>query len=193
MEGKSETQTEHEIIVSGDMTIGEAVRKFPETIEIMSSYGLHCVGCGSNYSETIEEGAMGHGMPEAAVSKMLAEMNEAISGREENFSETVCLTAAAAEKIRGLMKKEGKEGWGLKVSATKGGCSGNTYVMDFQKGAEESDIATNEKGLEVYIARENHALLKGIRIDYVEGLQGAGFKIVNPNASHSCGCGQSFH
>lgn len=64
--------------IAKDMTLGEVVVKFPETVKIMMSYGLHCVGCHVAAYETIEQGSAAHGMDEAQIKKMLKEMNAAL-------------------------------------------------------------------------------------------------------------------
>ncbi len=68
--------------VTKEMTLGEVITKFPQTAEIMLKYGLHCVGCHVATSETIEQGAMAHGMDEAKLEEMLKEMNE-VAGQDE--------------------------------------------------------------------------------------------------------------
>ncbi len=68
--------------ISKDMALGEVVSKFPETVEIMLNYGLHCVGCHVAAFETIEQGAKTHGMKEEELEKMLAEMNKAAENKK---------------------------------------------------------------------------------------------------------------
>src|SRR3989338_5214633 len=62
-----------------DMTIGDVVEKYPETAEVMLGYGLHCVGCAVNPYETIEQGAMGHGMSKETIDSLLADINLAVT------------------------------------------------------------------------------------------------------------------
>ena len=64
--------------ISKDMTLGEVVAKFPQSVEVMLNYGLHCVGCHVAAYETVEQGAKAHGMPDQDIKKMLAEMNKAV-------------------------------------------------------------------------------------------------------------------
>ncbi|MFH1586322.1 MAG: DUF1858 domain-containing protein [Candidatus Diapherotrites archaeon] len=68
--------------VTKEMTLGEVITKFPQTAEIMLKYGLHCVGCHVATSETIEQGAMAHGLDEEKIEAMLKEMNE-VAGQDE--------------------------------------------------------------------------------------------------------------
>jgi hybrid cluster-associated redox disulfide protein len=64
--------------ITKDMTLGEAVSRYPQTMEVLFSYGLHCIGCHVSAYETIEQGAMAHGIDEKGVKKMVEEMNKKI-------------------------------------------------------------------------------------------------------------------
>tara|TARA_Y100000310_G_scaffold57396_1_gene52598 strand:+ start:7952 stop:8515 length:564 start_codon:yes stop_codon:yes gene_type:complete len=185
---KQETQQEEKI--NADMNIGEVVARFPETAEVMIGYGLHCVGCHVNPYESIQQGAAAHGMKQETIDGMLKEMNEAVSGTEEK---DINLSESAAKKFTELMEKEDKKGWGLKFTITPGGCSGYTYEMDFAEKPEKNDKIIEEKGMKVFVEEGIIPEIKGVKIDYTEGLQGTGFRITNPNASSTCGCGKSFH
>ncbi len=177
--------------ITKDMTIGEVVAKYPETAEIMMGYGLHCIGCHVNPYESIEGGALGHGMSPETVQQMVKEMNEAAAG--SNDGKEINLSDSAVKKFAELMEKEGKAGWGLKFTVEPGGCSGFSYVMDFADKPTETEITVVEKGMKVFMDKEVLPMVKGVRIDYADGLNGSGFKISNPNAQGSCGCGKSFH
>ncbi len=104
----------------------------------------------------------------------------------------VTLTDAAAEKVKSMMAKEGKEGFALRVGVVTGGCAGLSYEMKFQKNPYDNDTVFEQKGLKVIVNQESEAFLKGIQIDYIDTLKESGFKYKNPNASSSCGCGTSF-
>ena len=176
--------------ITKDMNIGEVVARYPETAEIMLGYGLHCIGCHVNPYESIEAGAFGHGMGKETVEQMVGEMNEAVAGFEER---DIVLSEAAVKKFSELMEKEGKAGWGLKFSVEPGGCSGYSYAMDFAKEPAENEKVLSEKGMKVFVDKNVFPMVKGVRIDFVDGLSGVGFKISNPNAQGTCGCGKSFH
>ncbi len=190
-EGHSHSNEGAEGQINGDMNIGEVVARFPETAEIMTSYGLHCVGCHVNPYESIKNGAMGHGMKAETVEAMLKEMNEAVAGIDDDRD--ILLSDSAVKKFSELMEKEGKASWGLKFTVEPGGCSGNTYVMDFAEKPEANEKTVTEKGMKVFVEKDVFSMVKGVRIDYSDGLNGSGFKITNPNASKTCGCGKSFH
>lgn len=81
---------------------------------------------------------------------------------------------------------------GLKVSVQPGGCSGFSYGLEFQEAPDEGDVTLETKGVKLFMAGQTAPLLNGITIDYVDSLMGGGFKIENPNAQSTCGCGKSF-
>ncbi len=106
----------------------------------------------------------------------------------------VSLTAKAAEKVKEYMKeenKDAKDGYGLRVMVMPGGCAGYQYGLDFDK-EQKGDIVVKEQGLTLFVDKKSAGHLLGTTVDFVDGLHGAGFKISNPNAKQSCGCGNSF-
>lgn len=104
----------------------------------------------------------------------------------------VKITAGAATKINEIREAEGIEGtMGLRLRVVGGGCAGFSYDLYFDEAAEVDrrfDIA----GVNVVVDEMSLMYLVGVEIDYVEGLQGAGFKFNNPNVKSTCGCGSSF-
>jgi|SRR5262245_57450047 len=102
------------------------------------------------------------------------------------------ITPRAVAQIRALMKAEGAQAAGLRVSVKASGCSGLEYVMEFADRARPTDQAFQAEGLQVFVDVESAAYLEGVRLDWGEGLLGSGFKFTNPNASKTCGCGKSF-
>ena len=104
----------------------------------------------------------------------------------------ITLTDSAASKVRELIDAEGDPSLALRVAVRPGGCSGFSYEMFF-----DSDVATDDEqatfsGVTVIVDPSSSQLLFGATLDYKDGLQQAGFSINNPNATRSCGCGQSF-
>ena len=185
-------------IITKDMTMGEIIEKYPFAAEVMLSYGLHCVGCHVNPYETLEKGALGHGMSDEEITSLLQELNDIAKTHKEDVKEAVDLSDAkititkfAAEKVSELMKSQHKEGYGLRVTVVSGGCSGKMYAMDFEKTPVDDDFVFEENGVKVFVDPKSMEFLNGTNIDYTEGLQGAGFKLDNPNAKSSCGCGKS--
>lgn len=102
------------------------------------------------------------------------------------------LTAKAVEMAKKALEKEGLSGWGLRVGVVGGGCSGLSYNMNFEESPKADDLVFDIDGLKVFVDEMSVQYLKGMTIDYVTGLHGAGFKFLNPNASRTCGCGSSF-
>lgn len=104
---------------------------------------------------------------------------------------TVAVTENAARRINAVMAKEGP-GSMLRVSVAGGGCSGFQYVFDVDREKREDDVVIERDGATVLIDETSLDLLSGSTIDFVDDLVGQSFRITNPNASSSCGCGTSF-
>lgn len=104
----------------------------------------------------------------------------------------IVLTAKAVEMVKNVMAEEKLEGHGIRVGVVGGGCSGFQYSMDFEKAGNAGDLTFEQDGVKFFVDPMSSMYLQGVTIDYVSGLQGAGFKFNNPNAKQTCGCGQSF-
>jgi iron-sulfur cluster assembly protein len=104
----------------------------------------------------------------------------------------VTLTDIAAQKVHEFMAGQGAEGdVGLRVGVKGGGCSGFQYALAFDK-AKEDDNVFEVDGVAVIVDKVSMQFVFGSEVDYVEGLQGAGFQVNNPNVVAACGCGSSF-
>lgn len=104
----------------------------------------------------------------------------------------VMITPTAATKINEIRDAEGIEtGMALRLRVVGGGCAGFSYDLYFDEGTEV-DRALEIAGVKVVVDEMSLMYLVGVEIDYVEGLQGAGFKFNNPNVKSTCGCGSSF-
>ena len=110
---------------------------------------------------------------------------------QERTDSLVSLTPAAAAKIRGLMAEEPDVSV-LRVAIEGGGCSGFQYGLGFDRGAQEGDHEFQCEGVTVVVDPFSAPYLRGATVDYLETIQESGFKIDNPNAVSSCGCGHSF-
>ncbi len=176
--------------VTADMTMGDIVKQFPAAIPVIQSAGLHCVGCHVAYWETLSDGCKAHGMSEEDVQHLLEKINHAIS--QPSPSVPLSVSSPAVAKLKELLSRENKVGWGLRVRVVKGGCAGNAYEMDFEEKKRADDTVVTEGGLSFFISPDSLPLVTGARIDYFDGLKGAGFSIRNPNAQATCGCGSSF-
>ncbi len=102
------------------------------------------------------------------------------------------LTPLAAEKIIELMGQRGTPAMGLRLGVRGGGCSGNSYFMEYCDAAGTGDEVFESHGVKLVVDSRSLALLAGTEVDFVTGLMGSGFKFNNPNVRHSCACGESF-
>ncbi len=102
------------------------------------------------------------------------------------------VTTPASAKVKELLAAEGNEQLALRVAVRPGGCSGFSYEMFFDSEFADDDTLSDADGVKVVVDAASAPYLKGASLDYKDGLQGAGFAINNPNATKSCGCGQSF-
>jgi len=103
------------------------------------------------------------------------------------------VTAPAAERIRDLLDKEGKlDSHGLRLKVIGGGCSGLRYELAFDDRVNENDTELEVSGVRVLVDEKSALYLVGTTLDFVDTLQESGFKMLNPNAKTTCGCGESF-
>ncbi|MEK6808522.1 MAG: iron-sulfur cluster assembly accessory protein, partial [Nanoarchaeota archaeon] len=191
---KMETKTISRI--TKDLTIGELVERYPEIVDTLMGFGVHCVGCHVSPYETLEQGLMGHGMTEQDVELAISTLNNVLDTKlkeaeveDKIESQGVTITEKGVEKVKELMKKENKtDDHGLRIEVLPGGCAGMSYDMSFDNKEREGDKLFIQDGLKIFVDKDSLKFLNGLRVDYVDSLQGSGFKIDNPNATKSCGC-----
>jgi iron-sulfur cluster assembly protein len=107
---------------------------------------------------------------------------------------SISLTKKAEEKVREIMTEQPEPYAGLRIQVVGGGCSGFQYRMGFDKTFnDQSDNIFEFSGLKVFIDKASLAYMDGAEVDYVDSLDGAGFKFNNPNVAGTCGCGSSFN
>ena len=102
------------------------------------------------------------------------------------------VTPAAVAVIKNLLQERNIPDYSLRVFVTGGGCSGMQYGMSFEENAREYDNVVSVDGVSLLVDPTSQVYLEGARIDFVDSLIGGGFRIDNPNAVSSCGCGSSF-
>jgi iron-sulfur cluster assembly accessory protein len=102
------------------------------------------------------------------------------------------LTPKAVEKVKEILTRQQPQPQGLRVSVVGGGCSGFSYQMNFENESNGIDKVFEFEGLKVFVDQASLMYLNGTKIDYIETLEGAGFKFDNPNVKTTCGCGSSF-
>ena len=102
------------------------------------------------------------------------------------------LTETAKSKVQEILNSQDPKPAGLRISVVGGGCSGFSYSMAFENTPGMLDKTYNFDGLQVFIDQASMLYLDGARVDYVESMEGSGFKFDNPNVKSTCGCGSSF-
>ncbi len=111
---------------------------------------------------------------------------------EQTQTDQITITEAAALAVSELLTKRNLEGYALRVFVAGGGCSGFQYGMALEGNIRDTDLVYNQHGVQVVVDEISIDYLNGSTIDFVDEIMGSGFKIENPNAVASCGCGNSF-
>lgn len=183
-----------------DMTIGDVVEKYPESAEVMLGYGLHCVGCAVNPYETIEQGAMGHGMSRELIDTMLDDINLMVTKQPEYplNPEGITLSPRAVDTLEAIAEADGKQGHGLKIKATEVD-GALDYFLDLVEKPEAGDKTLEWDGLKMFMDEASFALMNPSLIDFVKMPEGEGFKVISlkpgekkaveTGCGDSCGCG----
>ena len=102
------------------------------------------------------------------------------------------VTPVAVNKVKEIMAQQNPQPLGLRVAVVGGGCSGFSYQMNFENQINPIDKTFEFDGLKVIVDQASWMFLKGTKLDFVDSLEGSGFKFDNPNAKTTCGCGHSF-
>ncbi len=180
-------------MITRDMTIEEIFKRFPSKSQKLASEmtksGLHCVGCSAATWETLEAGMYSHGFSDPEIDKLIGGLNKILQEKED--LSTVTLTEKAATKFLSILKEEQKEGWGIRLGEKAASCSDFEYFLDYSEKPKHGDLIFESQGIQVHLHHKSADRLLGTVIDYVDGLQGSGFKISNPNVKSTCGCGNS--
>ena len=111
---------------------------------------------------------------------------------DQTQTELISLTPSAVQAINELLEKRDLEGYALRIFVSGGGCSGLQYGMALDNNMRTGDVTAEFDGVKVVIDDVSINYMRGSTVDYVDDLMASGFKIDNPNASASCGCGNSF-
>ncbi|MDX1701270.1 MAG: iron-sulfur cluster insertion protein ErpA [Melioribacteraceae bacterium] len=111
---------------------------------------------------------------------------------QDNVS-SITITEKASKQIKQIMAENNiPENYSLRISVKGGGCSGFTYNLGFDGEEKDGDTIFNEKGLQISVDGKSLFYLMGMELDFSDGLNGKGFIFNNPNATKTCGCGESF-
>jgi len=115
-----------------------------------------------------------------------------MTGAETFTPQALVMTPSAIAKVKSLVEEEGNPDLKLRVFVTGGGCSGFQYGFAFEEVTAEDDTIVETDGVCAVVDSLSYPYLIGAQVDYEEGLQGSKFVVKNPNASSTCGCGESF-
>jgi iron-sulfur cluster insertion protein len=105
-------------------------------------------------------------------------------------ADAVSISASAAKRLNAILK--GEEGAALRISIKGGGCSGFSYAFDVDRTRADDDFVATRDGATVVVDAVSLEMMKGAELDFVDDLMGQSFRVKNPNAVASCGCGVSF-
>ncbi len=174
------------------MTIGTVVKEYPQTAEVLLSYGLQCVGCAVNPFETIEQGALGHGMQKESIESLIDELNLVVTKKPdyELNPEGITLSPNAIDALEAIAETEGQQGFGLKVEATKHG-KALEYFLDLVAEPEGEEKTMEWQGWKIFITDKSLSLMKPSLVDFVSMPSGEGFKIISLREEESCPCGKA--
>lgn len=174
-------------LIKKDMTIGDVVQKYPHLSETLTANGVHCVGCGARFFETLEAGFKGHGMTDEQVDNLIGQLNAEVTKAPPVKAEVV-VTEAAAKKLKDILKQEGKENYGLRIQVIPGE-AGNQYGIDFDEKPNDNDSVLEQHGLKLFVASDVASSVNGAHIDYVEEGDSPGFRISNLGDKSGYGSG----
>jgi iron-sulfur cluster assembly protein len=104
----------------------------------------------------------------------------------------IVLTPEAASAVKDAMARTGKADGGLRMMVEAGGCAGVRYLIGIDAAPRSDDTVVESQEVRVFVDPDSRPLLDGLRIGFVQGLQGSGFTFDNPNAAAACSCGKSF-
>ena len=104
----------------------------------------------------------------------------------------VTVSEGAAKKLNSLIEESGFKTPYVRVAVKGGGCSGLSYDLSFDTDQQTGDTLAEDRGVQILIDMKSLLYLYGTELDFSDGLNGKGFQFINPNASRTCGCGESF-
>ncbi|MBI4018702.1 MAG: iron-sulfur cluster assembly accessory protein [Candidatus Aenigmarchaeota archaeon] len=171
--------------ITAQMPLGEVLENYPGAVEVLRSFDMK-LGCGADMSDTIETAAKMQGVETNLLLKKLNDLKQDGNGSDRA---SVSLTDVAAKKMKEL-GIESKPGQGLRFGVRPGGCAGYSYTMEFDM-PKNDDVIAQDRGIKIYMNKKEAGKVDGSTIDYIESLQASGFKVNNPNAKATCGCGKS--
>lgn len=193
MEQKS---TLKQLRISPDWTISDIFKRFPDKIdelsEVLTDYGLHCVGCNANQFETIEQGCEGHGFDEEIISSMIDDLNKVVA-KESNNEGDLVITKSALSKLSGILSRKSKEldkRIYLRINYNSGEdtCCKNLYTLAFEGNPHKDNdvlVDTSNDDVKVVLKKSDMNNFSDLILDYDD--EQKGFKI--EKTTDGCGTG----
>jgi iron-sulfur cluster assembly accessory protein len=166
-------------IITKDTNINEIIMKYPQLTEVFMNYGLHCIGCSMAGWETIEQGALAHGMNKKEIDNIIKELNNQTQLTKTNDESPFKITSRAEEQVSKLIKKSPSAKY-LRIKIIEFPL-GHKYGFKFEKNKKKNDILVTKKKVSFLINKKDFNILKGSRMDYLSYILGNGFKIYSPN------------
>ena len=124
---------------------------------------------------------------------IMEKQDSSVEKAQNDFKNSqIFVTEKAVKRLKAVMSSEGKDNYFVRMSVDSGGCSGMNYKIDFEDNQGDYDKIFEINGLKVVCDLKSWLYLKNITIDYSDDMLNGGFKIENPNAERTCGCGTSF-
>ncbi|MDO8428124.1 MAG: iron-sulfur cluster assembly accessory protein [Candidatus Diapherotrites archaeon] len=181
-------------VINKSWTLGDLVKKHPGLLPVLGDAGLPVNGCSMPAEDTLEQIALTQGWTEEQLEALVQDANKRIAENVTLKGKNGLMNVSqnAITKIKELMQKQERTDSGLRLSVSPGGCAGFSYGLMFAKESVPGDEVIELGGVKFFVDGNHLTMLQGLEIDYIDGLQGAGFKITNPNAKSSCACGSSF-
>lgn len=175
-------------LITENTPLSIMVKRFPSLIPLIEKENIPCQGCHSPYTLPLKT-LLEKFSPKKDIKVFIQELNSKI---EDISNEQFSISKEAIEKIKYLAQKNNKEP-GLRIIVKEGGCAGKEYKFEFENKQKENDTIIKENNIKIYIDKESIKFLNGSRLEFVNSLVGGGFRISNPQAKSTCGCGKSFN
>ncbi len=166
------------------MNIDEILSIIPSADGILSQYSLSCASCSASGFETLRDGVLGHGYDEETLNALIRDLNNLLTDYHANVKRIgMYITDTALDKLNTFAEEMDKKGWGLNIIRSKNKELGTySYSMDFMEHPKKKDYTIPySQDWKIFVSEKDIDSLKGLLIDFVEGVQGTGFKLINPN------------
>ncbi len=161
--------------ITGNETIVALLDKVPQSHDILSDWGLYCVGCHLGSFETLREGAAGHGIVGEEFERLLVDLNEAAK-KEPVLDNPPVLTLKAKKQVLVFQEEQDKKGWGLKIDVIQQ-MGEPSYFLDFLEKPEPGDHVLTSRGIKLFVSPDSLNRLQNHQVDYVVMEEGEGFKV----------------